>query len=137
QQAGIQIENPLPATQHILVANNSLIYNAWAVRIWCRGEEGKLEKSQVEFRSNLFLLSSVCDVVYFHQAPGAEAGDAKDSRMLLDIWRFGQNFRDPTGAKAKDMPLAKDDRELDPAWLISRSVTDPDFLHPKLDTPLV
>jgi|GEM_PF-2261812 len=137
QQTGIQIENPLPAMQRILVANNSLIHNGSAVRIWCRGDEGKLEKSQVEFRGNVSLESAFADVVYYHQAPGAQTGDVKDSRMLLDIWRFGQNFRDPKGAKVKGtMPLAKDDRELDLDWLISRHPTDPDFLRPKMKTPL-
>jgi serine/threonine protein kinase len=136
QQAGIQIENPLPATQRILVANNSLISNSSAVRIWCRGEEGKLEKSQVEFRGNISLKSSFGDLVYQHQVPGAQVGDVKDSRMLLDIWRFGQNFRDRAGAKTKGtMPLGKD-LELDLDWLISRTATDPDFLRPKLGTPL-
>jgi serine/threonine protein kinase len=131
EQAGIQIENPLPAMQRVLVANNTLFNNGSAVRIWCEGDEGKLEKSHVEFRNNILMHSTYTDFVYFHQVPGAPTGNAKDSRKFLDFWRFGQNFRELDEAKEAMLPLAKDDRKLDPFWLVSSMPTDPDFLRPK------
>jgi hypothetical protein len=62
--------------------------------------------------------------------------DVKDSQKFLDFWRFGQNFRDLAEAKEGILPLAKDDRKLDPSWLISSIATDPDFLRPKTGLPL-
>jgi len=134
-QAGIQIENPLPATRRVLVANNTIAESGVGVRIWCQGDERNLEKTQVEFRGNILFSSEFGDIAYYHQVPGAPRGDAKDSKKFLDFWRFGQNFRDLKD-DVRIMPLADDDRKLDPTWLVSRSPTDPDFLHPKLDTPL-
>jgi hypothetical protein len=139
EHAGIQIENPLPATQRVLLANNSVVGNGVALRIWCEGEEGNLAKTQVECRGNLFIRSRYGDVVYYHQGPGTPDGKAKDSRMFLDFWQFSHNFRDQSGLEAKRaaMPLANDDRELRFAWFMSHSdADDPDFLRPRVDFPL-
>jgi serine/threonine protein kinase len=86
QQAGIQIENPLPAMQRVLVANNTVFNNGSAVRIWCEGDEGKLDKSRVEFRNNILMQSTHADFVYFHQVPGASKGDVRVS--VVSVGKF-------------------------------------------------
>ncbi len=136
-QAGIHIENPLAGMRHVLVANNTVVNNSVGVRIWRDGTEDMFEDAQVEFRGNILMTSRFGDLLYFRRKPGAMQGELRNGQIVQQRWRFGHNWRDRAGIdEARVFPLAKDDRKLEPSWLLSRIATDPDFLRPKPDSPL-
>lgn len=107
------------------------------MRIWRDGNDDALADGQVQFRGNILLASRFGDLLYVRRSPGANKGEHRDGQIVLQRWHFEQNWRDQVGSDAAGIfPLAKNDHKLDPAWLLSRIDTDPDFLRPAKDSPL-
>ena len=136
-QAGIQFENPTSDVQRVLVANNTVFNNAIAVRFWRDGNEDGFEDGQVEFRGNVLMRSQFGDLLYVRRKLGAKQGETRDGSAVDQHWRFAQNWRDRGGSDALFIfKLAKDDRELEPAWVVSGDESDAEVIRPKADSPL-
>ena len=134
-QEGIGIEDLTPNAARILVANNTVFNCVCGLRGWLNGSMG-LQAGQVEARGNLLLDNTAGDMIV--EVPD-ENGMGKASREKADraaqVWRFGGNWRDVTGASIQ-IPLAPGDHELDASIRLPRNPSLANFLQPPTGSPL-
>ncbi len=134
-QEGIGIEDLTPNAARILVANNTLLNCDCGLRGWLNGSLD-LKVGQVEARNNLILDSATGDMIV---AIRGEDGTGQPSREKADqagqVWRFGGNWRDLSGASIL-IPLAPDDHKLDASVQLPRNPSLANFLQPPTGSPL-
>jgi predicted Ser/Thr protein kinase/nitrous oxidase accessory protein NosD len=137
--AAIQLENLVGDAGRILIANNTVVFSAHALRLW----DGSIKGKEIAIRNNLFLESVVADVVFIDSGgtPGTIRG-AGDGRALLAAWTWGGNWR--VGAPPSKDPV------LESSWVpgapgdtlapalegFSQNPRDPGYLRPRMDSPI-
>jgi serine/threonine protein kinase len=135
--AALQIEDPGPGTERILLANNTGFDSGAGFRLWDNSPYEKLQPGQVEVRNNVFF-NNVDGDLLFVLDEGNKQYRAGDGKELVRLWRFGYNGRDWSGNEPnKILPAADADQrlgKLPPSW---RDTKHPDFLRPPKSSPLV
>ena len=103
--SGLHLEQLLPGTSDVLVANNTLFECSCGFRLWdtvARGEG-------VQVRNNLFLSSKLTDMLFLDSGGDPNHGKgAGDGKSVLRVWKIGHNVR-------AGKPAANE--ELSRAWI--------------------
>lgn len=139
--AGIQLENLLPGTENIWIANNTAIECASAFRYW---EDGSLPlaRKNIQIRNNL-TLTCARDMIFIdsggdpvqHRGPG-------DGKALHSAWQWGNNWRETPVIEGTDLfsqswiPVAPADKREDKIDVLNRVPKAANFLQPAKDSPL-
>ena len=137
-QTGLQLQDIMPGSGNILVANNSAIDCGSGLRIWDGEPYKKYEKGQVHVCNNVFARSVRMDVG-FVLAPsgGGTKFSPGNAGELWKTWMIGQNYRDESGGvNLLIAPMADGDKKFNIDDVISKDDSKPDFLRPKPDSPL-
>ncbi|HVS36365.1 MAG TPA: hypothetical protein VMS17_12435, partial [Gemmataceae bacterium] len=134
-----QLEQLLPETNDVLVANNTAVECNNALRVW----DAKIRTSGVRCQNNLSLGAPYPDALFFDS--GGSPLNAKgfgDSAALLERWSFRCNWRE-TKRPAKSpsepdgwIPPGKEDVLSDKIEGVNRDPKSPDFLRPDKNSPL-
>jgi hypothetical protein len=137
----IQLENLLPGTEHLLVANNTLFENAVGLRLWDSTVRGK----DIRVQNNLLLACVGIDLLFLDSGgnPEQERGPGA-GRAVAEAWVLGQNWTDsvrPSGSDPYErgrIPLDAKNGNVRQAKIdgINRDTKSPDFLRPAKDSPL-
>jgi hypothetical protein len=98
----LQLEQLLPGTEHILIANNTALDCHEALRVW----DQAIRVRDVQIRNNLFLAGPGPDFVFYDSGgdPNQERGPG-DGKALHAAWRIDANWREglpPTGETNTD-----------------------------------
>jgi hypothetical protein len=136
---GIQLDNLLPGTQDLLIANNTFLECLYPVRWWDQAVRGR----NLELRNNLVLGSQGMDLGFVDSGgdPVTPRG-AGDGREVPRVWQCSHNWREvrpPTGAEfwAKAwVPPGPTDVCRPHIDVLSRAPSEADFLRPARDSPL-
>jgi len=135
RQAAIQIEDLAPASEHLLVANNTAVGCVTAFRVWETRSGREHRKGQVEVANNLWLDARLADVGFYLEQPGRTLPG--DSEALLKLWSWHHNHRDGSGTDpGVIVPLAAGDRRVDTSELTSTDTSQPDKLRPRKNSAL-
>jgi serine/threonine protein kinase len=136
QVAGLQLEQLLPGTEKVLVANNTTFNCHTGFRVWDSEARGK----EVRVCNNL-LLGSDIDMLFVNSGgqPKRSQGPG-DGAALARVWTIRHNWRE-RGPDDKDKPGRIPDRDDVVKKVLSDAVNRdskaPDFLRPDKDSPLV
>ena len=140
--SGIQLENLMPGTEEILVANNTLLKCNNAFRLWDDAGKGGLPRS-VRLVNNLTLGCRGADMVYVDSGGKNDIPRGPgDGRSLLTRWTWSNNWRETQEPKGGDLfsrswiPPGPTDTRRESITLLSREPSDPNFLRPAKDSPL-
>jgi serine/threonine protein kinase len=147
--AAIDFKDLLPGTADILVANNTLMRNALALRLWDDSTKGMhiLKCKNMRFQNNLVLEPQrPRDLIFLdhRRGPIRQIGDGDVSSLLKSPqWRFSHNWRETTESRALSSPDAKrwipacpQDHLQVPISAGSRKPSAPNFLRPPKGSPL-
>jgi hypothetical protein len=151
--AAIDLWDLGPGAADILVANNTLLRNLTALRIWDDHSKGQdfLNCRNIRFQNNLILATQfpadLRIVDHGRGKPHSEEFPHKpgDVEALLRSpqWRFSHNWRevDPVTAATPRLdhswiPACPNDHLQDPIEVGPRKLGDPHFLRPPKDSPL-
>jgi serine/threonine-protein kinase len=135
--SGIQLENLMPGTGEIVIANNSLVGCFTAFRLWDDAVKGQ----DIEFRNNLLLEPGPNDMVFIDSGGDAlKQRGPGDGALVNKLWRLNHNWREMPMSKT---PLDKSwiapgaqDVRLDQIAVLSRDAGSPEFVRPAKDSPL-
>jgi tRNA A-37 threonylcarbamoyl transferase component Bud32 len=140
--SGIQLENLLPGTEEILVANNTLFECQNAFRLWDDARKDNPPRT-VRMANNLTLGGRTADMVYVDS--GGKSADPRgpgDGRSLLTAWSWSNNWRETEVPKGGDLfsrswiPPGPTDTRRESIELLSRDPANTKFLRPAKDSPL-
>jgi serine/threonine protein kinase/nitrous oxidase accessory protein NosD len=128
----VQVDNLMPASNGVLLANNTLHGGDVLIRIW---DDEPFEDygpgGQVELRNNLLFGADFADVLFIRNGRPA---DGKHFGTLLDL---ACNWRDLEGTQPRHAaPLAARDYKLEKVEFVSRDSSSSDFLRLLPDSPL-
>jgi hypothetical protein len=143
----IDLVDLLPGTAGILVANNTLLRNQSALRVWDDSTKKDFrELKDIRVQNNLVLEPLLEGDFFFKDHP---RGDLNQSRVpdlpsLLNSpgWRFSHNWREIARLRPGSrywgswIPGGHKDRLQVPIAVLPRRPSDPDFLRPPKDSPL-
>jgi hypothetical protein len=134
--SGIQLENLVGEPERILIANNTLFECGCSVRLWDNVARGK----QIELRNNLSLAPLVVDMAWSDNGGTRDttAGPGEGAALSWQMdcnWREGKQPADPMLSKAW-IPPAPNDELHDAIPGLSRDASSPDFLRPRVNSPL-
>jgi len=137
---GIQLENLLPGTKNVLVANNTLFQCAnHGFRLWDDDVKGK----NIQIRNNLLLGGGRADMIFADS--GGDRANARgpgDGKLVTSRWRWDHNGREVKPPQGDDfaakawIPPAKEDVRDDEIKVMSRNPAEADFLQPASGSPL-
>jgi hypothetical protein len=135
REAGIQIEDLALASEHLLLANNTVVGCSCAVRIWENKWDIEHRKGQVEVANNLLADAEHGDMAYYlQQSNQTRPGNGE---ALFKLWSCHHNRRDGWGSAVSYLiPLAAADRRADLGDLVSQDLRQPDQLRPRKASPL-
>lgn len=142
EMVGLQLENLLPGTENILIANNSFVECTAAFRYWDNGNL-QIARKNIRITNNLMLRCAVADMIFcdsggdlaMQRGPG-------DGKALHTAWRWGSNWRETPIVTGEDLqskswiPVAPSDQRLDEIKDLNRNPKAADFLQPAKDSPL-
>ena len=137
----IQLDNILPGTRDILIANNTMLENNVGLRLW-DDKEKKDRGRNIEVRNNLIMGSQLVDMVFTDSGGNPdEVRGAGDGQSLHEVWQIDHNWRQSRLSKDKPqekgwIPPAPNDVGADEIKVVSRDPEKPDFLRPAKDSPL-
>ena len=136
--SGLQTEDLGPTSGRILIANNTSFDNGFGFRSVLTSEPGStVPRGQVELSGNLLLESASSDLACLWWAGGTPIPSPKFSKAVTAGWRFRRNWRDLQGSQPQlQLPLHKDDRQLEAVSFVSREKDSLDYLRPPSDSPL-
>ena len=140
----------LPGAADVLVANNTLLRNLVALRVFDDSTQAKdfLKGKNIRFQNNLVLAHQApADLLFKDNARGKsdERDRPGDLAALLKNprWRFSHNWREIDPVKAawsspsySWIPARFNDRLQIPIDVLSRKLAEPNFLRPAKDSPL-
>ena len=136
--SGLQTEDLGSASRRILIANNTSFNNGFGFRYFCNSEpRATVPAGQVELSGNLLLESSANDMGCVLVDGGSAKPVPAFAKALAARWRFRRNWRDLQNSQPQyQIPLHKDDRQLEAVSFVSRTPDSPDYLRPLPDSPL-
>jgi hypothetical protein len=146
--AAIELQDLLPGTADVLVANNTLMHNRLALRLWDDSTKGQgfLKCKKIRVQNNLVLEPQLeADMILLdHRRGNRDQWSAGDVPSLLNSpeWRFSHNWRELVLRKPAHpnlghwIPQCPQDRLQVPIQAGSRKLSAPDFLRPPKDSPL-
>jgi len=136
---GLQLENLMPGTENILVANNTFFSCMSAFRLWDAAVKGK----NIHLHNNLTLASPQADMVFIDSGGDpAKVRGPGDGALLLKNWYLSHNWREtkpPTGTSYLEkswIPPGPQDLCRDDIPVLSRNPEEANFLRPAKDSPL-
>jgi hypothetical protein len=134
-QEGIGLEDLVPPSKRVLIANNTCFQSGHAFRHWDNAPFKKLEPGQVELCNNLFFEALGADMGYFlRQKEGVQT--AGDAAALLAAWKVRHNWRDLSGTnRSFAIPLAPHDKKLGKN-ILTLDPSRPDFVRPPATSAL-
>ncbi|MBC7855884.1 MAG: protein kinase [Pirellulaceae bacterium] len=142
ERVGIQLENLLPGTENIWIANNTVFECATDFRYW-EDSSLPLVRKNIRIRNNLLLKSTANDMNFIdsggdpmnHRGPG-------DGKALHGVWEWGNNWRETPVIAGTDLlsqswiPVAPADQRRDEISGINSDPKAADFLQPAKDSQL-
>ncbi|MGI8979411.1 MAG: protein kinase domain-containing protein [Pirellulaceae bacterium] len=142
ERVGIQLENLLPGTENIWIANNTVFECATDFRYW-EDSSLPLARKNIRIRNNLLLKSTDNDMNFIDSGgdPMNHRG-AGDGKALLGVWEWGNNWRETPEVEGADLlskswiPVAPTDTRQDKIPNLNRDPKAADFLQPAKDSPL-
>jgi hypothetical protein len=140
-ETGIQVQNVLPDSSNLLIANNTLLECTKGI-VLRDDKDKKIWGSDIRVRNNLIVGSQQEDVVFMDTSPGTgeDRGDG-DGSALLKAWRFDHNGREWKPASGVSpaktwVPAGGSDLPSHQLKLRSRDVNQAGFLVPDKESAL-
>jgi len=139
--AAIELQNLLPGTQDVLVANNTVVDAVLGMRVWDETIHGE----RVALRANLFLGSQDRTDWIVVDSGGSQLNARGPGEPLLVAarWTVDRNWREAIRPTSGDpigvlgwVPPSEADALRDEIAVLSRDATSKDFLRPAADSPL-
>jgi nitrous oxidase accessory protein NosD len=139
--AGLQLENLLPGSGDVLLANNTILESEAAFRLWDDAVKGKA----IALRNNLTLGSIKQDFLFVDSggSPSQAKGVGDGAQVAHNPeWKLGHNWREvrrPTelsGQWKGWIPAGSKDVVKEQIEVLSRVASNPRFLRPGPDSPL-
>jgi serine/threonine protein kinase len=141
----IDLFDQLEGATDLLVANNTLLQNQSALRVWDDHRKGKdfLKCKNIRVQNNLVLEPVVVDMMFFDH-PRGNSSQPRPGKMqeLLNSpeWHFSFNWREINPVVAAKhprwIPACPNDNLAGRFKVLSRKQDHSDFLRPPRDSPL-
>ncbi len=130
-RAGILLDNLLPGTQNLLIANNTVLESNTALRLWDTGPKGK----NICFCNNLFLGHDDRDLVFLNNRGKTDLAnpDPGDGALVTSAWTLTHNWRELKNTKVQYAGWIRPgpkDHVLEKIKVLSRKQGEKDFLRP-------
>lgn len=137
--AGIQMENFLPGTKNVLVANNTISNSTIGLRIW----DSQVRGDNVEVSNNLIVGSPVSDMTFTDSGGNPDqARGYGNGEVVFRVWNGRSNWREGRPVDAGFQPPdgwirpANTDQRQERIPLLTYDIEDQNFLKPDADSPL-
>jgi hypothetical protein len=148
RNGAIPLTDLLPGSTDILVANNTLLRNGYAVGVWDDHSKGKdyLKCKNIRVQNNLVLAPRVPGDMFFNNHVRGQGGTERPGDLTEFLnskeWHFDHNWRDVDEARARAdvperfIPFRPGDHRTPENPVLSSTPGDRDFLRPPKDSPL-
>jgi hypothetical protein len=131
RDAGLQIENLLPGSERVLLANNTAFDCGSSFRVWEVKPYPEHSEGQVELAGNLFFNARAGDMRYVMDPGAGAAKSPGDFQTLRKLWRWRRNHRDQSSLDpGGSFPMGIFDRGLEWSALESSNPSRPETVRP-------
>jgi serine/threonine protein kinase len=145
EYTAINIGDLLPHAGDLLIANNTLLANGRAIRVWddSTRKDNAFNRKNIRIQNNLVLAPQLgVDLCFFDHLLGQKNYKGGNTTALLESWRFSHNWRemvvpaDTDADKVYWIPAGNNDRLQKPIDVMSRDARNPNFVKPPKNSPL-
>src|SRR5262249_42045301 len=135
-QAALQFLLLSEDAESLLIANNTILESATALRVWA----GTIRGKHVQFRNNLILGGDGIHLLVLDAINGQESRGPGDGAAVARAYRISHNWREGKAWGAGKGWLPPDSKKGDVLAEridgVNRDPKSPDFLRPAKDSPL-